>query len=172
MVMQLPWVAVGSDGAALNIDAPGVPHARSFGTHARILGHYVREEGVLTLEDAIRKIVLEQVKPHSDEITLDALGNVLVTRQGSQNGKRLRVLLAAHMDEVGFMITSDDGDGIFRFDASGGLDERQLPGKPVVVGNEQIPGVIGAKPIHMTTVSERKNNIDKDSLRIDVVPRD
>ncbi len=55
-VMQLPWVAVGSDGAALNLDAPGVPHARSFGTHARILGHYVREEGVLTLEDAIRKM--------------------------------------------------------------------------------------------------------------------
>jgi N-acyl-D-amino-acid deacylase len=55
-VMQLTWVAVGSDGAALNIDAPGVPHARSFATHSRILGHYVREEGVLTLEDAIRKM--------------------------------------------------------------------------------------------------------------------
>jgi N-acyl-D-amino-acid deacylase len=55
-VMQLPWVAVGSDGVALNIDAPGLPHARSYGTHARILGHYVREEGVLTREDAIRKM--------------------------------------------------------------------------------------------------------------------
>jgi len=55
-VMRLPWVAVASDGAALNTDAPGLPHARSFGTHARILGHYVREEGVLTLENAIRKM--------------------------------------------------------------------------------------------------------------------
>lgn len=55
-VMELPWVAVGSDGAALTVNAPGLPHARSYGTHARILSHYVREEGILTLEDAIRKM--------------------------------------------------------------------------------------------------------------------
>ena len=56
MIMRQPWVAVGSDGAAINVDAPGVPHARSFSTQSRILGHYVREEGVLTLEDAVRKM--------------------------------------------------------------------------------------------------------------------
>ena len=56
MVMRLPWVAPASDGSAVNLDEPGVPHPRSYGTNARVLGRYVREEGVLTLEDAVRKM--------------------------------------------------------------------------------------------------------------------
>ena len=56
MVMLLPWVAPASDGSAVNLDEPGVPHPRSYGTNARVLGRYVREEGVLTLEDAVRKM--------------------------------------------------------------------------------------------------------------------
>jgi N-acyl-D-aspartate/D-glutamate deacylase len=56
LVMRLPWVAVASDGSALNLAADGLPHPRSFATNARVLGHYVREENVLTLEDAIRKM--------------------------------------------------------------------------------------------------------------------
>ena len=119
-------------------------------------------------EGEVRKIVVEQVKPHADDILIDALGSVLVTRKGSGSKKRLKVMLAAHMDEIGFMLTADDSDGIFRFDTVGGMDERQLAGKPVWVGREKAPGVIGAKPIHLTTASERKNTIPKDTLRIDV----
>ncbi|SVC86201.1 uncharacterized protein METZ01_LOCUS339055, partial [marine metagenome] len=55
MVMAKPWVAIASDGSAINLDAPGKPHPRSFGTNVRVLGKYVRDEKVLTLEDAIRK---------------------------------------------------------------------------------------------------------------------
>ncbi len=55
-VMRCPWVSIASDGSAINDSAPGVPHPRSFGTNPRVLGKYVREEGVLTLEDAIRKM--------------------------------------------------------------------------------------------------------------------
>ena len=55
-VMRCPWVAIASDGSAVNLAAPGKPHPRSFGTNSRVLGKYVREEGVLTLEDAIRKM--------------------------------------------------------------------------------------------------------------------
>ncbi|HLT91813.1 MAG TPA: D-aminoacylase [Woeseiaceae bacterium] len=55
-MMRQPWVSHASDGSALNLDAPGVPHPRNFATNVRVLGHYVREEGVLTLEDAIRKM--------------------------------------------------------------------------------------------------------------------
>lgn len=54
-VMKQPWVGFGSDGSALNLDTPGVPHPRNFSTHARVLGYYVREQHVLTLEDAVRK---------------------------------------------------------------------------------------------------------------------
>jgi endoglucanase len=68
------------------------------------------------------------------------------------------------------MLTQEDGDGIFRFDLVGGFDERQLVGKPVWIGRDHIPGVIGAKPIHLTSADERKRNISLDSLRIDVGP--
>jgi N-acyl-D-amino-acid deacylase len=54
--MRLPWVAVASDGRALNVDTPGVPHPRSFGTNVRVLGKYVRDERIVHLEDAIRKM--------------------------------------------------------------------------------------------------------------------
>jgi endoglucanase len=87
--------------------------------------------------------------------------------QDVQDGKGIRVMLDAHMDEVGFMLTNDEGDGLFRFDLVGGLDERQLVGKPVWIGNDHVPGVIGAKPIHLTTKEERKRSISLDTLRID-----
>jgi dihydroorotase/N-acyl-D-amino-acid deacylase len=56
LMMQQPWVAIASDGSAINLDAPGVPHPRNYGTNPRVLGHYVREVGHLTLEDAVRKM--------------------------------------------------------------------------------------------------------------------
>jgi endoglucanase len=121
-------------------------------------------------ESEVRAIVLEQVRPLTETIRVDALGNVLVTCPGQGSGRRLRVMLAAHMDEIGFMLTQDEGDGIFRFDIVGGIDERQLVGKPVWIGHEHVPGVIGAKPIHLTTPDERKRAIPLDSLRIDIGP--
>jgi endoglucanase len=120
-------------------------------------------------EGEVRKIVIENVEPHADEVTVDALGNVLVTCQGGSEDC-LRVMIAAHMDEVGFMLTYDDGEGIFRFDTVGGLDVRQLVGKPVWVGNKKFPGVIGAKPIHLTKADERQRSISLETLRIDVGP--
>ncbi len=123
--------------------------------------------GVSGDEGEVRKIVLEQVKPVADEVRVDALGNVIAVRHG-KGENRLRVMLAAHMDEVGFMITSDDGDGLFQFATVGGLDVRQIVGKPVTIGPEHIHGVIGARAIHLTTVEERKHAIPLDTLRIDV----
>jgi N-acyl-D-aspartate/D-glutamate deacylase len=56
LVMKQPWVSIASDGSAINLDAPGVPHPRNYSTNARVLGYYVRDQRVLTLEDAIRKM--------------------------------------------------------------------------------------------------------------------
>ncbi len=133
----------------------------------KLLEKLCNAAGVSGDEGAVRKIVLEEVEAHADEVKVDALGNVLVTKKGNQRS-RLKVMLAAHMDEVGFMITCNDGKGIFRFGIVGGIDARQLAGKPIWVGKDKIPGVIGAKPIHLTTKSERKKSISVDSLRIDV----
>ena len=73
-------------------------------------------------EGEVRKIVLEEIKPYADEVRVDALGNVLATRRGHERAKRTRVMLDAHMDEVGFMIVADDGEGIYRFETVGGID--------------------------------------------------
>lgn len=118
-------------------------------------------------EGEVRKIVLEEAKPYADEIKVDALGSVLV-RKRSAKKNALRVQLDAHMDEVGFMITHDDGDGLFQFEKVGGIDARHLAGKQVIVGKEHTRGVIGAKPIHLTTASERGHTIEVSELRIDL----
>jgi tetrahedral aminopeptidase len=124
-------------------------------------------------EGEVRKIVLEEIKEPvlqaGGTIKLDALGNVLVTRPGTAQN-RLRVMVAAHMDEVGLIVTAADSDGLCRFGIVGGVDARQLVGKPVWVGKERLPGVIGARPIHLTTAEERKNSISIETLRIDVGP--
>ncbi|HQF63721.1 MAG TPA: hypothetical protein PLT26_14565 [Anaerolineaceae bacterium] len=120
-------------------------------------------------EGEVRAIVLEQVKPLADEVTVDALGNVLVTKHATAPNA-LRVMLAAHMDEVGFMLTRDDENGLYQFGLVGGMDERVLVGKPILVGKSHIPGVIGAKPIHLQERGEREQTIPVEQLRIDIGP--
>jgi endoglucanase len=137
----------------------------------KLLERLCSASGVSGDEGEVRAIVLEQVRPVADEVKVDALGNVLATKRGTAGGeKRLRVMLAAHMDEVGFMLTNDEGDGIYRFDTVGGVEVRQLAGKPVHVGKEHIVGVIGAKPIHLTEEGETEHAIPLDTLRIDLGP--
>jgi tetrahedral aminopeptidase len=117
-------------------------------------------------EGEVRKIVLEEVKPHADEVKVDALGSVLVTKHG-RGRKRTRVMLDAHMDEVGFMIVADDGEGIYRFATVGGIDVRHLVGKQVYIGRERLPAVIGAKPVHLMEGDEYTRKVPLDALRID-----
>jgi endoglucanase len=120
-------------------------------------------------EGAVRSIVLEQVRSHASDVQIDALGNLLVRKAG-QGASRLRVMVAAHMDEIGFMLTNDDEDGSYRFDSVGGVDSGQLAGKPVWVGAAQVPGVIGIKPTHLSSNDELKKKISLESLRIDLAP--
>lgn len=120
-------------------------------------------------EGEVRNIILEEIRPYATDIKVDALGNLLVLKKGTDK-YRLKIMMAAHMDEIGFMIAADDGEGLFRFEINGGIDIRQLPGKSVIVGKDHIPGIIGARPIHLTTSNERKNKIPIDNLRIDVGP--
>jgi len=120
-------------------------------------------------EAEVRAVVLEEIGPYADEVKVDALGNVLATCK-AQAENPMRVMLAAHMDEVGFMLTNKEEGGLFSFAIVGGIDLRQLPGKSVLVGKKRQPGVIGARPIHLTTPEERERTIPLDSLRIDLGP--
>ncbi len=120
-------------------------------------------------EGEVRKIVLQELRPHVDEVKVDALGNVLVTRKG-QWEHCPRVMLAAHMDEVGLMVSSDEGEGIYRFEPVGSLNPADLPGKAMWVGKTHLPAVIGTKPIHLTEADERKKPLTIDNMRLDVGP--
>jgi len=98
---------------------------------------------------------------------VDATGNLLVTRRGTGR-RRLRLMLDAHMDEVGFMLVADDGDGVYQFQPVGGTDVRGLPGKQVVVGRKHTAGVIGLKPPHMSKAEELKRPVEIETLRVDL----
>ena len=121
-------------------------------------------------EGEVRRIVLEEVKPFADEVKVDALGSVLVRKNAAASAgkKPLRVLLDAHMDEVGFMIVNDEGDGFYQFEAVGGIDVRHLVGKQVIVGKDHSMGVIGAKPSHLASSGEMDHAISIDSMKIDL----
>jgi endoglucanase len=112
------------------------------------LKHLSNANGVSGDESAVRKIVIDLIKDRVDELRVDTLGNVLAVKHA--HGKaQLRVMLDAHMDEIGFMIFGANSDGSLKFRAVGGIDDRILPGKAVLVGPDRIPGVIGVKPIHL-----------------------
>ncbi len=120
-------------------------------------------------EGAVRRLILEAIRPHVDEVQVDALGNVLARKRAAGRGRRPeRVLVAAHMDEVGFMVSGFDSDGGLKFEIVGGIDERQLIGKPVWIGADRLPGVIGATPVHLLNAERRMSVVRASTLRIDI----
>jgi endoglucanase len=119
-------------------------------------------------EGAVRKLVLDAVRPHVDEVKVDALGNVLAVKHGAGGPRAGRVLVAAHMDEVGFMVSGHDSDGSLRFEIVGGIDERALIGKPVFIGANKLPGMVGGAPVHLLTPDRRMTVVKAAQLRIDI----
>ena len=122
--------------------------------------------GVSGDEGAVRKVIREIVTELADEVKVDTLGNLYALKHGPQRAPR--ILVTAHMDEIGFMIVGLDSDGLLKFEAVGNVDDRILLGKPVWVGENRVPGVIGMKPFHLVKGSERDSVVKIDSLRIDL----
>ncbi len=128
-----------------------------------------RLPGVSGREDAVREYIREQVKPYAEEIRADALGNLLVHVKGQkpeEPGKR--ILIAAHMDEVGIIVTDITSEGYLKFDFVGGVDRRVVIGKKVLVGESAVPGVIGLKAIHQTSAAERDKVPALRELSVDI----
>ena len=123
--------------------------------------------GVSGDEAEVRQIVLDEVKSFADEIRIDAMGSVLVRKKGSSRNP-LRVQIDAHMDEVGFMMVHEDGEGFYQFERIGSVDARLWPGKQVQVGRHHQVGVIGVKPHHLTAEEEFKRAIPESSLLVDL----
>jgi endoglucanase len=126
--------------------------------------------GVSGAESEVRKIIVEAVKPLADEWRIDTMGNLLVTRRHrlEGSGPPLRVMVTAHMDEVGFIISKVKSDGCLKFKPIGGFDRRVLLGKSIVVGKNRLPGVIGLKPVHLVGRDKRDKVDDLDSMYIDI----
>ncbi|HLE27883.1 MAG TPA: M42 family metallopeptidase [Anaerolineales bacterium] len=122
--------------------------------------------GVSGDEGAVRQIILDALRGHVDAVRVDVLGNVLAVKKGTGRGER--VLVAAHMDEVGFMVSGHDSDGSLRFEIVGGIDERLMIGKAVLIGSQRLPGVIGAAPVHLLNSDRRNAVVKATQLRIDV----
>lgn len=115
-------------------------------------------------EGAVRDYILSHIT--TDKVELDNLGNIIVFKKGRSAPKN-KVLLVAHMDEVGFMITDITDDGFLRFDAVGGVDPRVVLGRAVRLKNGTL-GVIGTKATHQQTAEQRKKAPDFADMYIDV----
>ena len=108
-------------------------------------------------EEPIRKIIIHELRKLTDEIQVDKLGNVIAHIQG--NG--LKLMLDAHMDEIGFMVSHIDDKGFIRVLPLGGVDPKVFYAQRVIIwGKEKIPGVVGTTPPHLT----RKDPSEKDKI--------
>lgn len=105
-------------------------------------------------EDEVRAFIIDEVKDFADSIETDPLGNLIVFKKGKMTPKN-RIMLDAHADEVGFMITNINSDGTLGFERIGGIDKRVMIGRAVTVGDNGINGVIGIKPIHFVKGDDR-----------------
>lgn len=120
--------------------------------------------GVSGKEDAVRAVVLRAISGHAEQIRIDPMGSVTAFKPGT-DGVGLRVLVAAHMDEIGFIVSGYDSDGLIRFESVGGVDDRILPGLRVKVGDALLPGVVVWTPIH---INNDQNVVKLKNLRIDI----
>ena len=132
-----------------------------------LLKQLTETNGVASNEKPIRMLIRDLIADHVDDWRVDTLGNLIATKKGTEETD-LRFMVDAHMDEVGFMITGHDSDGSLKFKPVGGFDDRALLGKVVQVGEKNLIGVIGARPVHLLKRSQRVNLVKAESMRSDI----
>ncbi len=123
-------------------------------------------------EAAVRDLIARAIRPHVDDLSIDAMGNLIAIKRGTGASRR-QVVLAAHMDEVAFMVTKIDNDGLLHIAPSGGVNRRTLLGKRVQVGPDRLPGVIAATPPHLIDDPDIHTRVPKVSdLVVDIGAKD
>jgi len=129
-----------------------------------LLKEIVSTPGAPGFEDPIRDVIISHIKDHVDEYSVDRMGNLIARIKG--NGPK--VMAAAHMDEISLISTHVDSKGFIRFSTLGGFDPETLITQRVIIhGKKTLPGVIGTKPIHIQTDSEKKTKSKLKNLFID-----
>ncbi len=124
--------------------------------------------GVTGREEQVKNLMVQLMTPYADEIQVDKMENVIAVKKGKENSPK--IMLAAHMDEVGLMVKTITKDGFLQFAKMGGIDDRILPAQKVIVYTKkgEFSGIIGSKPPHIQKEEERKKIISYDDLFIDV----
>ncbi len=121
--------------------------------NVNLLAEIAEVAGAPGFEQRIREIVIREITPLVDEYQVDNMGNVRAIRKGKNNKK---VMVGAHMDEIGFIVTHIDDKGFVRFHTLGGFDPKTLTAQRVIIhGKKDIVGVMGSKPIHVMSPEER-----------------
>ena len=123
--------------------------------------------GISGDESEVASFIIEQIEDFCDEVRVDNMGSVIAFKKGAKTPSR-KILIDAHTDEVGMIVTGFASDGGLTFATVGGLDSRVILGRKVLVGEDEIPGVIGTKPIHLQNEKERKTAVPADELYIDL----
>lgn len=138
--------------------------------NVELLKEICEESGAPGFEEKIRKIVLREVEGLVDQVEIDNLGNVITLKKGALlDEERKKVMAAAHMDEIGFMVTHIDDKGFLRFHTLGGFDPKTLTAQRVIVhGKKDLVGVMGSKPIHVMSPEERNQPVKMSSFFIDL----
>ena len=124
--------------------------------------------GVTGREEEARKLLIKLMKQHVDKINLDKLENVIAIKEGKKGSPK--VMIAAHMDEVGLMVKTITKEGFVQFAKMGGIDDRILLAQNVIIHTQEGPlqGIIGSKPPHIQKEEERKKIVTYDNLFIDI----
>lgn len=123
--------------------------------------------GVSSFEEEVRAFLMDRAAPFADDMRVDAMGNLIVFKKGKKStGNKL--MLCAHMDEVGLIIRSITEEGYLKFDAIGGINRRVLLGKQVEVGPNKVKGVIGLKAYHLVSREEEKVVPKLETFYIDI----
>jgi endoglucanase len=113
--------------------------------------------GAPGFESPIRQKIIEWIRDSVDEYRTDNLGNLITLKRGGRNPDGKKILIAAHMDEIGFVVTHIDEEGFLRFHTLGGFDPMTLTAQRVIVhGKKDLVGVMGTKPIHLMKDEEKK----------------
>lgn len=122
--------------------------------NVKLLAEICEIAGAPGFENRIRNLVKKEVEPLVDELSIDPMGNLIAVKKGKSSEKKSMV--AAHMDEIGFIVTAIDDKGFVRFHTLGGFDPKTLTAQRVIVhGKKDLIGVMGSKPIHVMTAEER-----------------
>ena len=124
--------------------------------------------GVSGFEDDVRNLMMGELKGHVDDLDVDNMGNLIATKNGKPDGKK--VMLAAHMDEIGLIVRYIDKNGFIKFSKLGGINDQMLLNQEVYIhsNGEKILGVIGSKPPHRMKAAEKKKPVQYENMFIDI----